>query len=117
VPAGDNPVYPDVLIALRTVRQALDRLAPRLEGYEEAVERRLREARTVEVALSLTIEDGDVATLMAVKQRMTGDPREPDKSWFPSSYGILADEASFDESRLASIDSIDAHFAVEEDGE
>lgn len=114
VPAGDNPVYPDVVVALRTVRQALDRATPRLEDYEETVEERLQEARTVEVALILTIEEGGPPSLSTVKRRMTGNPETLELSWFTSLYGTTVDASSFDEARLGEIGSLDEYFAVEE---
>src|SRR5215218_8856613 len=53
VAAGNNPVYPDVVVAMRTARQALDRAAGRLDEELEGIQERINEARTLELVLSL----------------------------------------------------------------
>jgi hypothetical protein len=57
VPAGNNPVYPDVLLVARTVQQCLGRFAPPLEERENSLVRMLREARTIVAALELFINN------------------------------------------------------------
>ena len=56
VPAGTNPVYPDVLITLRTVRQAVARFGEGRTDREKQHFRKLGEARTVLAALKCCLE-------------------------------------------------------------
>jgi hypothetical protein len=50
VPAGDNPVYPDVLLTARAVQQSLDRLKARLATQKEHIVAMLSEAETIQAA-------------------------------------------------------------------
>jgi len=59
VPAGDNPVYPDVLIKARTVRESLERFKQSLEGREKHALKMLREAKTIQAAVQHYL-DNDV---------------------------------------------------------
>jgi hypothetical protein len=56
VPAGNNPVYPDVLVTLRTVRQAVSRYGEGRTDRGKLIPPRLGEARTVAAALSCSID-------------------------------------------------------------
>jgi len=51
VPAGNNPVYPDVLVTIRVVRQSLYRCGKNLEKQEERILNALTRTRTVVGAL------------------------------------------------------------------
>jgi hypothetical protein len=46
VPAGNNPVYPDVLVTMRTLQQSLERCETQLHQEQERLGALLREART-----------------------------------------------------------------------
>jgi DNA repair exonuclease SbcCD ATPase subunit len=59
VPAGNNPVYPDVLVTLRTVRQALSRFGEGRTGHEKRLLHKLSEVRTVVAALECSVEGTD----------------------------------------------------------
>ena len=59
VPAGTNPVYPDVLVTLRTVRQAVARFGEGRTGHEKQLLRKLGEATTVLAALKCCLEGKD----------------------------------------------------------
>jgi len=60
VSAGDNPVYPDVLIAVRTVLESLSRSKVRLQGEVTRVAALLREARTISIATALYLKNDAV---------------------------------------------------------
>jgi hypothetical protein len=57
VPAGDNPVYPDVLLVARTVQQSLQRNERGLSPRSAAANSRLLEAQTICVALECFLEE------------------------------------------------------------
>jgi hypothetical protein len=117
VPAGTNPVYPDVVIALRSVRQALERARGRIESREQWIGARLQEAATLEAVLDLMIESPQVPSLQAVQQRVD-NPNALNTSWFSRSpYGLGAEYQSFDVDRLKSIGAIEAYFAIADNGE
>ena len=59
VPAGNNPVYPDVLITLRTVRQAVARFGEGRTDREKQLFRKLGEAKTVLAALKCCLGGKD----------------------------------------------------------
>ena len=44
VPAGDNPVYPDVLLSIRAVRQSLERAETHSDNRQQYLANLLREA-------------------------------------------------------------------------
>lgn len=58
VTAGENPVYPDVVVTLRNVLQALSRADSRFRSISDATEKRRTEAATVRAALELFL-NGD----------------------------------------------------------
>lgn len=82
VAAGNYPVYPDVLVALRTVRQALARAADTLKARREALEPRMHEARTLAIALRMTMETGEPPTLRDVRAQVPHSPDDIDDAWF-----------------------------------
>jgi len=57
VPAGDNPVYPDVLIVVRTVRESLDRHRKRQNDTLDRLRAQLQIVRTVIGALQFYLND------------------------------------------------------------
>lgn len=67
VPAGNNPTYPDVVITIKTILQALGRAESRFESTTKAIKKRLGEAFTIYEALLLycneprTISKDDVS--------------------------------------------------------
>ena len=84
VPAGNNPVYPDVLIVMRGVRDSLARGAEELKGRETHISGLIYEGRTVTAALEwyedVAEEDAEaVPTLDDVEQQLG---EKADGSWF-----------------------------------
>jgi hypothetical protein len=79
VPAGNNPVYPDVLMVARSVQQCLGRTTKSLSDDERRTTKLRRDARTIVAALKYFIEHNehpsseDVAALL--------DAKPPD-DWF-----------------------------------
>lgn len=57
VPAGNNPVYPDVLVTMRTLQQSLERCETQLHQEQERLGALLGEARTIHAALQSWQED------------------------------------------------------------
>ena len=57
VPAGDNPVYPDVVVSIRAVRDSLDRFHRDLEVQIKSFKESLQKARTVAGALEFFLDD------------------------------------------------------------
>jgi hypothetical protein len=57
VPAGDNPVYPDVLISIRSVRDSLKRYSEKLESRIAGIRLQIRRANTVIAALTFFLDD------------------------------------------------------------
>jgi hypothetical protein len=71
VPAGDNPVYPDVLLTARAVQQSLERFETKVKAQRERLVDMLKEARTIQTALQYYLDNGakipskeDVETLL-----------------------------------------------------
>ena len=108
VAAGNNPVYPDVVIALRTIRQSLARSAERLKDSEKDIDVRLTTARTIAAALHVyrESESNDLPTLGEVRQGLR-EIGVVDKSWFHRSLlGDEAGERQFDIDRLERVESL-----------
>ncbi len=59
VPAGENPVYPDVLMIAATVQAAVRRAEPVLAGEETQQHEIWHNARTIAAAARLILESGD----------------------------------------------------------
>jgi hypothetical protein len=57
VPAGDNPVYPDILISTRSVRDSLERGRKGLEEDTKTLQQSVRRAETVVGALEYFLDD------------------------------------------------------------
>jgi hypothetical protein len=82
VPAGDNPVYPDVLLVARTVKQCIQRNMHGFSAATAPITRRIREAQTITVAIELALEDAENDPLVPrelVDERFEGEINE---SWF-----------------------------------
>lgn len=85
VPAGNNPVYPDVLLAVRTVQQCLERLDAKLEVREKMSATMLRNARTIRSALECYLDsENDYASLEDVKAILLDD--QIVDTWFRGDY-------------------------------
>jgi hypothetical protein len=73
VPAGNNPVYPDVLLVARSVQQCLGRVEKQLADREKRATKMRREARTIAAALrffanhSVQPSKEDVESLLGAK--------------------------------------------------
>lgn len=74
VPAGNNPLYPDVLVALRVVREALERFATQLTSRKKQLTSMLRKARTILIALEYNLETDQTASIETVRERMESEP-------------------------------------------
>jgi hypothetical protein len=80
VPAGTNPVYPDVLVTLRTVRQAVSRFGEGRADHEKRLLRDLSEARTFAAALACYLEDDEWPSKEDVERKL--DTGTASASWF-----------------------------------
>jgi hypothetical protein len=94
VPAGDNPVYPDILLVTRAIQQCLSRCAKDIENAEKESAKALRAGRTVAAGLKCWIEKGQQPTKDDVETQMGSKPLE---SWF---YEADDGESYMDVSRL-----------------
>ena len=80
VPAGTNPVYPDVLVTLRTVRQAVSRFGEGRTDHEKQLLKELSDARTFAAALTCYLEDNEWPSKEAVDRKL--DVGTASASWF-----------------------------------
>jgi len=98
VAAGDNPVYPDILMVARTVQQATGRFQTTLQTRRNRLATIIREAETIKCALEFFIEDqGHVAT----KKEVEFNIAKPATEWFlDQSEDHEESELLFDFSRL-----------------
>ena len=95
MPAGDNPVYPDVLLSIRAVRQSLERAETNSDDRQQYLANLLREARTIRAALEFLIEQDDAPLKEHVKEML--DNEAVSHSWF---YESEEAEDCFDFDRL-----------------
>lgn len=72
VPAGDNPVYPDVLITARAVQQSLERLQVRLTTQKQRIVAMLSEAKTIQAALQYYSEYKAIPSMEEVTATLEG---------------------------------------------
>jgi len=80
VPAGNNPVYPDVLVVMRGVKDCLERSKRQPDERRKHYEYLLSEATTIATALRLNIEEGnDPVLLKEVVDQIEGSVAE---AWF-----------------------------------
>jgi hypothetical protein len=101
VPAGDNPVYPDVLIVIRSVRESLDRHRRQQEDALNRLRAQVQTGRTVIGALQFFLNDeADV---------------EPHEKEFPSEEDITeyVDGEISDSCFTKYLDSQDKYFDFE----
>jgi len=80
VPAGDNPVYPDVLLKLRTVQQCLSQFGAGRVDREKHLVKILHEARTILGALQCYMDGAEYPSKDEVKKTL--DEGSPASSWF-----------------------------------
>jgi len=104
VPAGNNPVYPDVVVTLKTVLQALGRAESPLESKKERIDTLLGEASTIHGALSVFVEEGTPPSRDDVLEVIENETLVD--SWFVGNYG----GAVFDFDQLDEID-VTAHLS------
>ena len=111
IPAGDNPVYPDVLMTSRVVQESLERFKKNLEPREKRTSKMLRDANTIQVAVKHYLDNEEVLSKEQV-QAMLGGKFISD-GWFS-----LDDEAGieyFDFERLDECE-LEKHFS-DDDGQ
>lgn len=73
VPAGNNPVYPDVVVNLKTVLQALGRAESQFEAAEETIDELYDHALTIHGALHVFVEENTYASKNDVLRFMQAD--------------------------------------------
>jgi hypothetical protein len=78
VAAGNNPVYPDVLFALRSILQSLDRFRAKKAEEAAANAEAVAELNTILAAIDL-MEDGEETVSKEMLLRKLGQP--PSKQW------------------------------------
>lgn len=105
VPAGDNPVYPDVLLTARTIQASLERFKTQLESEKTRIFEALGEARTLEVSLEIFLRDGEIPDKAQVEDALGEDASQ---LWFPWDANRAAQY--FDVGRLDRTD-IDRYFS------
>ena len=118
VPAGDNPVYPDVLISIRSVRDSLGRCSEELKTRLETLKKTLRKANTVVGALAYFLEDDEADETMrnypskdVVEAYVDGEVSDSCFSRYKDSF-----EQYFDFERL-DYQSIREYLSMRQDGE
>ena len=83
VPAGNNPVYPDVLMVARSVQQCLGRTEKQLSDRERRTTKMRRDARTIVAALRFFAEHNKHPSREDVEALLETKP--PDDWFFQSS--------------------------------
>ena len=86
VPAGDNPVYPDVLVTARAVKQSLERFASGVKKNKDRLIEVLREARTILTALELYLAGEEDVQEAAVEASLALDDNKASGKWFHGNY-------------------------------
>ena len=79
VPAGNNPVYPDVLLVARSVQQCLGRTEKQIADREKRATKMRREARTIVAALKVFADQNEHPSKVDVESLLGAKP--PD-DWF-----------------------------------
>jgi hypothetical protein len=108
VPAGNNPVYPDVVVHLRTVRGALVRYKETLEARREALLARYWEAKTVYAGVAAFLKQ-DAWPTRDVAWGHIEEGSKLHSGWFFAHDG----EHYFDLERLRNLE-LEAYFEVEQ---
>lgn len=85
VPAGDEPTYPEILITVRAVNDALRRHLKRIRSYTQRLEGRLRLASTAVGALTFVLNDEE-----ADEDAKQAPPKESVKFY---TEGLVSDQA------------------------
>ena len=110
VPAGNNPVYPDVLLSVRAVQESLGRFGASIKERDEHITERLREARTIEAALEHYLEVDEIPSKEDVEQVIDND--DVADAWF---HRHLTG-THFDLGRLDRLE-LDKYLSADEDGD
>jgi len=79
VPAGENPVYPDVLMVAATVQAAVRRAKSVLAEEEKRLHEAWQNAGTIAAAIRLVLESGEQPLWTEVKDALG---EKPAKDWF-----------------------------------
>lgn len=79
VPAGNNPVYPDVLLVARSVQQCLGRVEKQLTDREKRATKMRREARTIAAALRFFANHSEQPSKEDVESLLGAKPLD---DWF-----------------------------------
>ncbi|MCU1336364.1 MAG: hypothetical protein JWO19_1945 [Bryobacterales bacterium] len=113
VPAGDNPVYPDVLVTLRSVQQSLQRFDSTNKQQLSRLGNLLSQARTIEAALDVVLsqdatEEEEYPSKADLEETLGHSPFD---SWIKGDY---AAGFYFDLDRLDRI-TIEEYFATSSD--
>jgi hypothetical protein len=96
VSAGDNPIYPDVLMTARTVTESLERFKQLLEATEKRIAKLLHEAKTIQVAAQLYLDNHYIPSKEEVKAALGG--KFTSDAWFSTDEN--SGEENFDFDRL-----------------
>ncbi len=116
VPAGNNPVYPDVLVVSRAVRQSLHRCGIELKRREGHALSTLTRARTVVGALECFLSDeenGEFGLKNEVARYVSGEKDDSCFEWYEVADGR---ELCFDFESLDS-ESVEEYIRKTEDDE
>ncbi len=100
VPAGNNPVYPDVLVTVRTVRQSLGRCKTDLRAEEKRLIGTLCRARTVVGALECFLSDEENAEYAIKEDVETFVEGDVDDSCFSSETRLARNASTLKSSTL-----------------
>jgi len=101
VPAGNNPVYPDVVVSIRSVRNSLARFHKTLESGIDRTSETLQKARTVVGVLEYFLDDTtaederDYPTKSAVRDYVEGEVNNScffydgdNREWYFDFFGL-----------------------------
>lgn len=105
VPAGDNPVYPDVVVSLKTVLQALGRAESSFASTRRRIATLKRDSDTIRGALQILVEEDAVPSKDDVLNAIEND--SVDDKWF-------TEEEEFDFAYLDGLDMA-AYFSTAEE--
>ena len=115
VPAGTNPLYPDVLVTMRTIQQSLDRFKKRVQQGERELPVSKWRMETVIAALQMASNlDEDAVTEEALRESL-GD-RPPDRTYLTKySDSFTTKYFDFGKLDLLGLDQDQIESAVEDD--
>jgi hypothetical protein len=72
VPAGDNPVFPDVLWVARTIQQSVERFQTQLKKRDQELANLIRRGRTISAAVELVLQGDEVPSKESVEEMVDG---------------------------------------------